>query len=88
MRFYGMLEKRRNGHYEEKAVTILEGMKQFENFNVAKNLSIHTLRHYKDILNAFKEFYECNQLCSTLTENIIFEYTAYLRKRQFERHFH
>jgi len=31
-------------------------------------------------MDKFKKFYDCNQFCNTLTENVIFEYTAYLRQ--------
>jgi len=79
MRFYGQLG--RQEQYKEKEITILEAMEHFKNYNIAKNLSIHTIRHYDDSLKMFKEFYDCNQLCNTLTENIIFGFTAYLKQR-------
>lgn len=79
MKFYGRLERR--GQYEEKEVSILEAMEHFKNYNIAKNLSVHTIRQYDDSLKIFKEFYDCNNLCSTITESTIFAFTAFLRKR-------
>jgi len=79
VRFYGQLEKRSN--YEENDVTILEAMAQYQNYNIARNLSPHSIEFYKICMEAFKKFYNCNQLCNTITENTIFEYIAYLKQK-------
>jgi integrase/recombinase XerD len=79
MRIYTHFERR--GRYEQNTTTILKGMEQFENFNIAKNLSPQTIRHYNDSLNIFKEFYDCEQLCNTITESVVFAFTAHLKQK-------
>ena len=79
MQFYGRLE--RHGEHEIKEISILEAMKQFKNFNIAKNLSIRTIQHYDVSFEIFKRFYDCTQLCSTITENTIFAFTAFLKQK-------
>ena len=64
-----------------QSVTINEGVRQWQNYNAARNLSEHSIRFYEDCVGIFREFYDCEQLASTITEAVIFDYIAFLRKR-------
>ena len=65
-------------------VTIDEGIQQWQNYNAARNLSEHSIRFYEDCTGIFKDFHDGGQLCSTITEPLILEYIAYLRKRKIK----
>ena len=66
--FYGKMEQAT----EHKAVTINEGVRQFQNYNKAKNLSPSSIRHYDTSIDIFKGFYDCEQQCGTIDENVIY----------------
>ena len=63
-------------------VTIDEGIRQWQNYNTARNLSPHSIRFYDDCTAIFKEFHDGGQLCGTITEALILDYIAFLRKRE------
>lgn len=77
-KFYGRMVNPEN---HTASVTINEGIRQWQNYNTARNLSAHSIRFYEDCVGIFRDFYDCEQLCSTITEQVIFDYIAWLRKR-------
>ena len=75
--FHGKLTKQDG----EKNITINEAFTQWQNFNIVKNLSSQSIEFYKNSIEIFKSFYDGNNFCRTITEPLIFEYTAFLRDR-------
>ena len=66
---------------ERKDITIGEAFNQWQNYNSVKNLSKYSIEFYNNCIGFFKEFYDFNNPCHTITEPLIFEYIAYLRKK-------
>ena len=75
--FYGKL----TNQDEEKNITINEAFTQWQNYNVVKNLSEHSIDFYNNSIDIFRGFYDCDKPCKTISEPLIFEYTAFLRKK-------
>lgn len=76
--FYGRLENQK----ECRIITLDEGVKQFQNYNAAKNLSPHSIRYYDDNIKLFRDFYGGEKKCDGIDENIIYAYIAYMRKNR------
>jgi len=77
MQFYGRMQ-----HFfdeQNKTITINEGFTQFQNYNIAKNLSEKTINHYQMCFDIFAKFYDTKKPCYSITENTIFEYIVYLK---------
>ena len=75
MRFYGRLQEEQ----EQKVITINEAFKQYQTYNVARNLSPKTIEYYQDTIERFLKFYDGKKNCDTITQNTIYEYIAYIR---------
>ena len=75
--FYGKLE-----HDETpKTVTLTEGAKLFQTYNIAKNLSPRTIEYYDMGIKSFKAFFGADRNCNEIEENTVFSYIAYLRQQ-------
>jgi len=64
---------------QNEVITIEQGFNQFQNFNVAKNLSPYTIEYYERCFRFFGKFYNTTKPCNSITKNTIFEYMAYLK---------
>lgn len=80
MRFYGRLQK--SIDEVNQTIKINEGFEQFQNFNIAKNLTESTIKHYQMCFDIFAEFYDVAQPCYSLTQDTIFAYIAYLKVKR------
>ncbi|MDR1689437.1 MAG: tyrosine-type recombinase/integrase [Clostridiales bacterium] len=60
-------------------ITVLEGFAQFQNFNVAKNLSDKTIKHYDISFKLFTDFYDISKPCCSIVEPTVFEFIAWMR---------
>jgi integrase/recombinase XerD len=74
--FYGKLQ----AEQEQETIKINEGFKQFQTYNIARNLSPRSIEYYQDTIERFLQFYDGEKTCDTITPNTIFEYIAYMRQ--------
>jgi len=77
MQFYGKM--RQNFDEPNKDITINQGYKVFQNYNVAKNLSEKSIEHYAKCFKCFQGFYDTSKSCYSVTEDTIFEYIRHLK---------
>ena len=62
-------------------ISIDEGVRQWQNYNAARNLSPRSIEFYDECHEMFQSFYDCAKPCRSLEEEVIYEYIAFLRQR-------
>lgn len=80
MQFYGKMQTHLDR--ENSTITVKEGYKRFQNWNVAKNLAETTIKHYNNCFEVFSTFFDITRLCNSITEDTIFEFIVWLKKNR------
>jgi len=58
--FYGKLTQQDG----QENITINEAFTQWQNYNIVKNLSEHSIDFYNNSIDIFRGFYDCDKPCS------------------------